>query len=80
MKKKFLLLLTPLLALFMAGCEKTFKSPVFTGKYYFFDYKYNIPGYSGQDYASHAQNIYLIVSLVLMVVFLIALRKMSKAA
>ncbi len=79
MKKKFLLLLTPLLALFMAGCEKTFKSPVFTGKYNFFDYKYNIPGYSGQDYASHAQNIYLIVSLVLMVVFLIALRKMSKS-
>ena len=62
----------------MTGCEKSFKLPFFTGKYNFFDYKYNIQGYSGQDYGSHAQNIYLVVSFILMVVVLIVLRKLQK--
>ena len=32
---------------------------MFRGNYNFFDYKYNILGYTGQDYGGIAQNIYL---------------------
>ncbi len=48
---------------------------IFTGDFHFFDYKYNIPGYSGQDYGGAAQTIYLAVSLALIVLLFLALRK-----
>ncbi|MBR6915136.1 MAG: hypothetical protein IKN36_02145, partial [Clostridia bacterium] len=48
---------------------------MFTGNYNFFDYKFNIPGYSGQDYGGVAQYLYLAISAVLLVALLIALRK-----
>ena len=51
---------------------------MFTGNYYFFDYKYNIAGYTGQDYGSVAQYIYLGISVVLLVALLVLLRKSSK--
>ncbi len=50
---------------------------MFTGDYGFFDYKYNIPGYSGQDYGGPAQYVYLGVSAVLLVLLLFALRRSS---
>ena len=51
---------------------------MFTGNYNFFDYKYNIVGYNGQDYGGIAQYIYLIISIVLISMLLIVLRKSSK--
>lgn len=51
---------------------------MFRGNYNFFDYKYNISGYTGQDYGSIAQNIYLFGSIVLLIVLLLFLRKISK--
>ena len=48
---------------------------MFTGDYHFFDYKYNITGYSGQDYGGLAQYVYLAVSVVVIAALLIALRK-----
>ena len=51
---------------------------MFKGNYNFFDYKYNIPNYSGQDYGSFAQYLYLIISIVLLFILLILLRKSSK--
>lgn len=51
---------------------------MFTGNYNFFEYKYNIPGYTGQDYGGFAQYLYLIISVILMIVLLILLRKSSK--
>ncbi len=48
---------------------------MFTGNYNFFDYKLNIPGYTGQDYGGLAQYLYLAISAVLLVALLIALRK-----
>lgn len=53
---------------------------MFTGDYHFFDYKGNISGYSGQDFGfgGTAQNTYLMVSAVLIVGLLIALRKTRK--
>ena len=48
---------------------------MFKGNYGFFEYKYNIPGYSGQDYGGLAQYLYLAVSLVLIVALLIAMRR-----
>lgn len=51
---------------------------MFRGNYNFFDYKYNISGYTGQDYGGIAQRVYLIISIILMVVLLIYLRKSSK--
>ena len=50
----------------------------FTGDYSFFEYKYNIKGYDGQDFGGPPQYIYLAVSFVLMVVLLCILRKLSK--
>ena len=51
---------------------------MFRGDYNFFDYKYNITGYSGQDFGSFPQYLYLVISLILMVVLLILLRKSKK--
>ena len=51
---------------------------MFTGDYNFFDYKYNITGYSGQDFGSFPQYLYLILSLIIIVVLLIVLRKSKK--
>ena len=48
---------------------------MFRGDYNFFDYKYNIPGYNGQDYGSFPQYLYLIISVILLIVLLILLRK-----
>ena len=46
--------------------------------YGFFDYKYNIPGYDGQDFDSPARLIYIIASFVLITLFLILFRKTKK--
>jgi len=43
--------------------------------YGFFDYKYDIPGYSGQDFDGGGRYLYLGVSVVLLLVLLILLRK-----
>ena len=51
---------------------------MFRGNYSFFEYKYNIVGYSGQDYGGFAQKLYLIISVILMVILLVSLRKSSK--
>ncbi len=51
---------------------------MFKGNYGFFDYKYNIIGYNGQDYGSLAQYLYLIISIILLVFLLIVLRKLPK--
>ena len=51
---------------------------MFKGNYNFFDYKYNILGYTGQDYGSIAQYIYLFGSIILMIMLLIFLRNISK--
>lgn len=51
---------------------------MFKGNYNFFDYKYNIPGYTGQDFGGSAQIIYLITSIILITALLIILRKSSK--
>ena len=50
---------------------------MFRGNYSFFDYKYNIEGYHGQDFGSFPQYLYLIVSVILLVILLILLRKSS---
>lgn len=50
----------------------------FKGDYSFFDYKYNIEGYNGQDFGSFPQYFYLIISVILMVVLLILTRKIKK--
>ena len=51
---------------------------MFKGNYNFFDYKYNIVGYNGQDYNSFSQWLYLGVSIVLLVLLIWFLRKASK--
>ena len=51
---------------------------MFRGNYNFFDYKYNIVGYTGQDFGSIAQKLYLIISIVLLISLLIILRKLSR--
>ena len=51
---------------------------VFKGNYHFFDYKYNIIGYYGQDFGSIMQYLYLIISIVLIITLLFFLRKSSK--
>lgn len=51
---------------------------MYNGEYSFFDYKYNIVGYTGQDYGGIAQTIYSISSLVLIITLLFFLRKLSK--
>ena len=52
---------------------------MFTGKYGFFTYKYDIPGYSGQDYGGTAQWVYLIASFVLLASSLWLLRNTPRA-
>ena len=51
---------------------------MFKGDYNFFDYKYNISGYNGQDYGGMAQYLYLIISFILLVILLFAFRNYSK--
>jgi len=51
---------------------------MFSGNYNFFDYKYNILGYTGQDYGGIAQYIYLFGSIALIIILLLVLRKISK--
>ena len=51
---------------------------MFQGDYSFFDYKYNIVGYNGQDYGGFAQYLYLIISAILLVILLFIFRKYSK--
>ena len=51
---------------------------MFKGNYNFFEYKYNIVGYNGQDYGSFAQYLYLIISIILLITLLMLLRKSSK--
>ena len=51
---------------------------MFTGNYNFFAYKYNIPGYTGQDHGGLAQYLYLAISAVLLVTLLIALRRTKR--
>ena len=50
---------------------------MFKGNYNFFDYKYNISGYTGQDYGGLAQYIYLIIAVIVLVVLLYLLRNSS---
>ena len=51
---------------------------MFEGNCNFFDYKYNIEGYSGQDFNGIAQYLYLIISTTLIIILLFILRKSSK--
>ena len=51
---------------------------MFHGGYGFFDYKYNIAGYAGQDFGGFAQKLFLILSLIMTVITLVLLRKSSK--
>lgn len=51
---------------------------MYTGNYHFFDYKYNIVGYHGQDYGGFAQYLYLVISIVLLIALLFFFRNMSK--
>ena len=51
---------------------------MFQGDYHFFDYKYNISGYNGQDYGGIAQYLYLIISVITITILLIRLRKSSR--
>lgn len=51
---------------------------MFIGNYNFFDYKYNITGYCGQDFGGMAQYLYLLISIISITILLIALRKSSK--
>ena len=48
---------------------------MFTGNYHFFDYKYNIDGYSGQDFGGPGQYVYLAISVLVLIGLLIAMRK-----
>ena len=51
---------------------------MFIGKYSFFEYKYNIEGYTGQDFEGFAQYLYLILLIILLILLLTILRKSSK--
>ena len=51
---------------------------MWSGKFGFFDYKYDIPGYTGQDFGGAAHWVYLAVSFVLLFAVLIFLRKMPR--
>ena len=51
---------------------------MYNGDYNFFDYKYNIKGYNGQDFGSIGQYIYLIISILLLIILLIIFRKLNK--
>jgi len=47
------------------------------GNYSFFDYKYNIEGYSGQDYSGIMRWVYLWGSVITIILLLVLLRKIS---
>ena len=51
---------------------------MFRGEYNFFDYKYNIIGYNGQDFGNFPQYLYLIISFILMIIILFSLRNLRK--
>ena len=51
---------------------------MFKGNYNFFEYKYNIISYQGQDYGGFAQYLYLFISIFLLIVLLMFMRKISK--
>ena len=51
---------------------------MWNGTYGFFDWKYNIAGYSGQDYDGIGRYVYLIASVVLLLAFSILFRKAKK--
>ncbi len=51
---------------------------MFRGNYNFFDYKYDIIGYNGQDFGSFPQYLYLIIAFIIMFVLLYLLRNLSK--
>ena len=51
---------------------------MFSGDYGFFDYKYDISGYSGQDFGGPAQTLYLGLSALLLILLLTALRGASR--
>ena len=51
---------------------------VFKGNYNFFEYKYNIVGYNGQDYGGLAQHLYLAISIILLIILLVLFRKASR--
>ncbi len=51
---------------------------MWTGKYHFFDYKYSIEGYSGQDYMSPVQYILTAIGIVSICVLLFFLRNTKK--
>ena len=51
---------------------------MFKGNYGFFDYKYNIEGYNGQDYGGSGRLIYFIAALVIVTILLIVFRKATK--
>ena len=51
---------------------------MFKGPYGFFDYKYNIAGYEGQDYSGTGRLIYIIAAAVIVVLLLILLRNAKK--
>ncbi len=51
---------------------------MFRGNYNFFDYKYNIEGYNGQDFGGFPQYLYLIISVILLITLLVLLRKSSR--
>ncbi len=48
---------------------------LFSGDYHFFDYKYDIEGYAGQDAGGTAQTLFLAVSLTLLALLLTLLRR-----
>ena len=50
---------------------------MFSG-YHFFDYKYSIPGYTGQDYDGYPRIIYLVASIVLIFLLLVLFRKAKR--
>ena len=51
---------------------------MFRGEYNFFDYKYNIIGYNGQDFGNFPQYLYLIISFILMIIILFSLKNLKK--
>ena len=50
---------------------------MFRGDYRFFDYKYNIAGYSGQDFGSFPQILYIVLSVIIIAGVLFAYKKCS---
>lgn len=51
---------------------------MWNGEYSFFDYKYNIEGYSGQDYDGAGRWVYLVFSVVAILAMLIIFRNAKK--